>query len=93
MHEEGLAALEPDQQVLRPPPDILNAPAGKPPGEAPRKGNAKIGPVQPDCFDPTSEHGGFEAPPHGFNLGQLRHGAVMAGLRRAIQCFLDRLEC
>ena len=93
MHEEAVAAVEPDQEVLCPPSDRVDAAAGKPAGEAPGKGNAQILPVQPDLLDPTAKHGGFEAPPHGFNLGQLRHGAVMAGLGRAIQCFLDRLEC
>jgi hypothetical protein len=41
----------------------------------------------------VSDHGAFQTPPDSFDLGQLRHGDVMAGLCCAIQCFLDRLEC
>ena len=77
----------------RPPPDGLDAPASQSAGKTVREGNAQIPPVQLDLLDPASEQSGFKAPPDGFDLGQLRHDDVMAGLCRVIQCFLDRLEC
>ena len=42
MHEQALAVIEADQQIFRPPPDGLDAPAGQSAGKTVREGNAQI---------------------------------------------------
>ena len=73
MRDQGLAAVQLEQEIFGPTLEVENALAGEPLGERRGKGEANVGPAQFDLGDPGAEHRGFEAAPHSLDLRQFRH--------------------
>ena len=73
MRDQGLAAVQLEQEVFGPTLEVENALAGEPFGESRGKGEADVGPAQFDLEDPGAGHRGLKPAPHSLDLRQFRH--------------------
>ena len=74
MDQPHVAVIEPGEDVLRPPLDPAHRPSLEARGKAFGEGNAKISPTLFDPHQTPALENGGEAPAHGFDFGQFRHG-------------------
>ena len=73
MHDQRLSIVEIGDEIFRAAAQIENASALKARSEALGKGKAQIATAEFDARDRRADQRGREAPPHGFDFGQLRH--------------------
>ena len=71
MHDQHHAVVEIGEKVFRPPGKRDDPPAGQPPGEAGRKGNAQVGPALLHLEDGRALHDGGKAPADRLDFRQL----------------------
>ncbi len=93
MHDQRLAGIERGGEVLRPAREARDGPALEAGGEALGEGEAQVGPAQGDAAEARADQGGRQSPPHGLDLGKLRHlsrGFRVRGARAPARISRDR---
>ena len=73
MHQQRIAGVEDNDQVLRAPIDAFDAAADESFGEIRRERRPQIGPTGVDYGESRSLQGGFERAADGFDFGELWH--------------------
>ena len=73
MHQQRIAGVEDDDQVLRASIDAFDAAADETVGEIRRERRPQIGPTGVDNGESRSPQGGFERAANGFDFGKFRH--------------------